>query len=101
MIRHRFGTQARVHHSHQLQITGRVLWCQSCGQCADAQMRGLTRPCEPPSKTGAYNIVRLQKGKHPKEGTAIERERTEEGVIFFDQSVASIAQPPARERRRR
>ena len=100
-IRHRFGPEARVDHSHQLRLTGRILWCECCGQYADVQLKGLAGPCRPPRKKGACNIARLQKGQHPKVGKTVDW-HAEEGAVTLEQPEAkALPAPTAKQRRRR
>ena len=98
VIRLRFGTASRVDHSHHLQLTGRLLWCECCGQYADVQLKGLARPCRPPRKKGLCNIARLEKGLHPKVGKTVEW-LLDEDVALEPPRVASA--PPAHQRHRR
>ena len=86
-VRHRFGPHAKVHDSHALNITGRILWCQCCGSYADSMLRSLTVPCRPPTKKGACNLGRLLKGKHPKTGQTLARGE--------DQVIVELDEPPA------
>ena len=79
-IRLRFGADARVDHTHELRMTGRVLWCECCSQYSDVQLKGLARPCRAPRKKGLCNVARLEKGLHPKVGKSVDW-RADEGEV--------------------
>ena len=100
MIRLRYGTDARVDQSHELRMTGRVLWCECCGQYSDVQLKGLAKPCRAPRKKGLCNVARLEKGLHPKVGRSVDW-CTDEGLVTLvqpPQRVATAAEPRVRHR---
>ena len=52
--------------SHSLWASGQPLWCYRCGRHAEAQVKGLHAPREPPTQWGRRCIRNLTAGKHPK-----------------------------------
>ena len=85
---------------HHLHLTGRILWCECCGQYADVQLKGLARPCRAARKKGACNLAQLLQGLHPKVGKTVGW-TTEEGITLVQQADPVVPAPCATQRRRR